>query len=252
MHYWIRYSGIAWIAVRERLRFRFDFFMTLISTLLFGLLFYMVWRAIYAFSNQHGLPWIQLISYVMVGQAVNFTRWSPADRSPVYTAATRIRNGDIALDLIRPIDFQLRRFLEAIGFFSVEMLWVNVPSLLLFIFVLGIQPPKDIVGGIAFLISIAIAFVVSFSVNSIVMMASFWTTNALGIQYVKKSIVDILAGTLIPFDLFPVWLKAIAIHFAISGNSIYSSVNLHWQVDGQCNHSCVVTTGWMGDCHVNY
>ncbi|MDB5085296.1 MAG: hypothetical protein JWN30_2182 [Bacilli bacterium] len=212
-----RLYGLAWISIRERLHFRFDFFMTLISNLMFSALFYMVWRAIYTYSDVHVMSWQVLITYVMMGQAINFSRWSPADRAPVYSASTRIRTGDIALDLVRPIDFQLRRFTEAIGFFSVEMLWVNIPSFLLFIIVLGITPPKDIFSAIGFLISLLIAFIVSFGLNSIVMMISFWTTNAQGAQIAKKAILDILSGTLIPFDFFPAALKAVVVHLPFQG-----------------------------------
>lgn len=211
------YAGIAWISIRERMRYRFDFLMTLLSTLMFSTLYYMIWRAIYSYSNETVLPWKQLITYIMVGQAINFTRWSPAERAPVYGTASRIRNGDIALDLIRPVGFQARRFLEAVGYFTVELLWVNIPSLVLFISVLGISTPKNFNTMIAFFLSLLTAFLVSFSLNSIVMMTSFWTTNAHGVQIAKKAMVDILAGTLIPFEFFPPWLRIVVDHLPFKG-----------------------------------
>lgn len=202
-----RFFGIAWLAVKERMQYRFDFFMTLVSTLLFSALFYMVWQAIYEHATEDMMPWNQLITYIMIGQAVNFARWSPADRAPVYELSSRIRNGDLALDLIRPIGFQLRRFLEAAGFFIVEMLWVNLPCMLLFIFWLGIDPPTDGVAALAYTFSLIVGFVVAYSINSIVMMISFWTTNAQGLQITKKAVVGLLAGTVIPFEFFPEWLR---------------------------------------------
>ncbi|MGG1552144.1 ABC transporter permease [Paenibacillus ferrarius] len=200
---WRRIGGMSRIAVRQRMQFRFDFMMTLISTLLFCVLYFMLWKAIYAFSVEQVLPWEQLITYVMVGQTINFARWSPAERAPTYEMAMRVRTGDIALDLIRPVDFQVQRFVEAASFFVVEMLWVNVPALLLLIFVLGIQPPPSVAAGLGFVVSLAIGFLVAFSINSIIMMISFVTTNTFGVQIAKRAIVDIFAGTLIPFDYFP-------------------------------------------------
>ncbi|PZE21048.1 ABC transporter permease [Paenibacillus xerothermodurans] len=204
-----RLSGMSLIAVRQRMQFRFDFIMTLVSTLLFSVLYFMLWKAIYEYSAETVMPWEQLITYVMVGQAINFARWSPADRAPTYEIARRVRTGDIALDLIRPVDFQLQRFVEAAGFFAVEMLWVNVPSMLLLICVLGISPPADVVSAAGFALSLVIGFLVAFSINSIVMMVSFLTTNTFGVQLAKRAVVDIFAGTLIPFEFFPAGLRVV-------------------------------------------
>ncbi|MFE5323998.1 ABC transporter permease [Paenibacillus sp. NPDC056579] len=204
-----RMIGMSRIAVRQRMQFRFDFIMTLISTLMFSVMYYMLWKAIYMYSTDTALPWEQLITYVMVGQAINFARWSPAERAPTYAMAQRVRTGDIALDLIRPVDFQVQRFLEAAGFFIVEMLWVNIPAMLLLIFILGISPPPDAAAVIGFAVSLCIGFLVAFSINSIIMMISFMTTNTFGVQLAKRAIVDIFAGTLIPFEFFPEALRRV-------------------------------------------
>lgn len=204
-----RMVGMSRIAVRQRLQFRFDFIMTLISTLMFSVLYFMLWKAIYAYSTDTAMPWEQLITYVMVGQAVNFARWSPAERAPTYAMAARVRNGDIALDLIRPVDFQLQRFVEAAGFFVVEMLWVNIPAMIILIAVLGVAPPPSLSAALGFAVSLCIGFLVAFSINSIIMMISFMTTNTFGVQLAKRAIVDIFAGTLIPFEFFPETLRKV-------------------------------------------
>lgn len=204
-----RIGGMSRIAVRQRMQFRFDFIMTLVSTLMFSVLYYMLWKAIYQFGSGQVLPWEQLITYVMVGQTINFARWSPAERAPTYAMALRVRSGDIALDLIRPVDFQVQRFVEAAGFFAVEMVWVNIPVLLLLIFGLGIQKPPSFVAGAAFGLSLIIGFLVAFSINSIIMMISFMTTNTFGVQLAKRAIIDIFAGSLIPFEFFPTGLQTV-------------------------------------------
>ncbi|MCR8630925.1 ABC transporter permease [Paenibacillus radicis (ex Xue et al. 2023)] len=204
-----RLTGMSRIAVRQRMQFRFDFIMTLVSTLMFSVLYFMLWKAIYQYSTDAVMPWQQLITYVMVGQTINFARWSPAERAPTYEVARRVRSGDIALDLIRPVDFQLQRFVEAAGFFVVEMLWVNVPAMLLLIFILGISPPADLYAALGFMVSLVIGFLVAFSLNSIVMMISFLTTNTFGVQIAKRAMVDIFAGTLIPFEFFPAAMRTV-------------------------------------------
>lgn len=212
-----RYFGMIKIAVRQRMNYRFDFIMTFVASMMYSILYYMLWKAIYFYTTEPVMPWNQLITYIMVGQAVNMSRWSPADRSVVYGTAARIRDGDVALDLIRPVDYQVQKFLEAAGFFMVEILWVNIPMLVLFVVMLGINPPQDIYTAIGFLASLIVGFVVAFSINSIVIMITFWTTNAQGLQVAKKAIIDLLAGTLVPFEFFPLWFKDVVMHLPFKG-----------------------------------
>ena len=207
-----RAAGLSWTAVKERLQYKLSFYMTLFATLTFSILYYMVWTAIYKNSENLTMPWQQLITYIMIGQVVSFTRFSPAERGPIFGMAERIYTGNISLDLIRPIGFQRQRFYEAVGAFIVEFVWVIIPAFLFCVFIFKISLPPNIFSTIGFFISIIIAFIVSFSLNSILMMLNFWTVNAQGLHKAKKAIIEILAGSIIPFEFFPVWLKEIALH----------------------------------------
>ena len=129
-----RWYGLSSIYFKERVQFRFDFFMSFVSTLLYSLMYYMVWKAVFANSTNFPMPWAELITYVMVGQAVNMARFSPAERRPISTMGARIQSGDIALDMLRPIGFQAQRFIESFAYFLTENMWINIPLLLLFVF----------------------------------------------------------------------------------------------------------------------
>lgn len=213
----IKYCGIIKIAIRERMQYRFDFFMSLVAALMYAVLYYMLWRAIYHFTPHPVVPWTQLVTYVMVGQAINFGRYSPAERVPIYRMADLIRGGDVALELIKPVHFQTRRFLESFGFFVVETLWINLPLLGLAIAFLGVKAPVDWFTGAAFLISWFLGFMIAFALNLITIMMAFWTTNIHGAQLAKRALVEICSGVLIPFAFFPGWLQGIVTHLPFQG-----------------------------------
>jgi len=212
-----RWSGLIFIYFKERIQYRFDFVMTLIACILYSAMYFMVWKVIYANSTGMALPWQELITYVMVGQAVNMARYSPAERRPAHTMSIRIQNGDIALDLLRPVGFQSQRFIEGFSFWITEMLWVNIPMLIMFTLVLGISPPAGIMQGMAFALSMLLAFLVGFGLNVIILTLAFWTRNVFGTQITKRAIVDIFAGTLIPFQLFPDWFRSVVEHLPFKG-----------------------------------
>lgn len=199
----------AWIAAKTRLQYRLNFFMTLFSTLMFCTLYYMVWKAVYAGSAPSAMSWPELVTYVMMGQVASFTRFSIAERGPIFRMAERIYSGDISLDLIRPIGFQMQRFVEAAGFMMVEIVWVILPAWAWCMIFFGILPPAGPAAAVWFIVSLLSAFLVSFGLNSILMMLNFYTVNAQGLHKAKKAIVEILAGSLIPFQFFPDSLRRI-------------------------------------------
>ena len=210
MCYIRRCFGILGISVKERLRYRFDFFMSIVSTIGYGVLYFLLWKAIYSYSNNMTMSWTELITYIMVAQAINLTRYSASDRMPVHKTNAYIKNGDIALDLLRPVDFHIRRFLESAGYYIVDLLWINIPVFIVFILFLGIDAPKSIGGGVAFVISLIIGYLLAFGVNSLVMMLAFWTDNSNGIQIAKQAVIGFLAGSMVPYEFFPEWLRVIA------------------------------------------
>jgi ABC-2 type transport system permease protein len=212
-----RFWGLILIYVKERIQFRFAFFMTIFTTLLYAVMYYMVWKAVYNNSTTFPMAWEELITYVMIGQAVNMARMSPAERRPLLTMGFRIRNGDIALDLLRPISLQGQRFVESFSYFLSEILWVNIPVILLMIFGLKVSLPPTLGAAAAFPLSLLIGFLIGFSLNIVILTMAFWTRNIFGAQIAKRAIVDIFAGTLIPFQLFPHWLQVIVGHLPFKG-----------------------------------
>lgn len=212
-----RFFGLISIYVKERIQFRFAFFMTIFTTLLYIVMYYMVWKAIYANSTSFPMNWDELITYVMVGQAVNMARLSPAERRPLLTMGYRIVNGDIALDLLRPINLQSQRFVEAFSYFLTEILCVNIPVMLILIFFVDISVPSSLLSVLTFPVSLLIGFLIGFALNLVILTLAFWTRNIFGAQVAKRAIVDIFSGSLIPLMLYPDWFRVIVEHLPFKG-----------------------------------
>lgn len=212
-----RFWGLIYIYVKERIQFRFAFFMTIFTTLLYIVMYYMVWKAIYGNSTSFPMNWNELITYVMVGQAVNMARLSPAERRPLMTMGHRIVSGDIALDLLRPLNLQSQRFVESFSYFLTEILCVNIPVMLILIFVVDITVPNNWLTIVAFPISLLIGFLIGFALNLVILTLAFWTRNVFGAQVAKRAIVDIFSGSLIPLVLYPDWFRVVVEHLPFKG-----------------------------------
>jgi len=210
-----RHWGIALIAIKGELAYRFEFFAAIFGTLLTTVLLYFLWTAIYDSAVTMELSYQSLITYVVLGQAFSFGR--PGQRRVINRIGNNIRCGNVALDLIRPTDYQLRHFSDTLAVYLTEMLMVSLPSYLLAVVVFGIDPPASWAAAVGFVASLAGAFLLVFSLDFFIGLMSFWTMSVWGLTYAKLAVVDILAGTIVPLSLFPAWLERVALALPFQG-----------------------------------
>jgi ABC-2 type transport system permease protein len=204
-----RQLGILQAAVKQQLAYRFDVFFSILGSLLTMALLYYLWDAIYHSSTTIQMPYPTLITYVCLGQAFSFAR--PGQRRIFRQIETGIRSGNVLLDLVRPTDYQLLTFSDTLGAYLMEILMVSLPSYLAAILIFRIDLPVSPEAAIGFVLSLAGAVLLIFSLDFLIGLLSFWTISVWGIGYAKIAILDILAGTIIPLTLFPDWLRGIAL-----------------------------------------
>jgi ABC-2 type transport system permease protein len=222
-----RHWGIALATIKGELAYRFEFFSAIFGTLLTTVLLYFLWDAIYKSAVSIELSYQELITYVVLGQAFSFGR--PGQRRVIARIGFRIRRGDVALDLVRPTDYQLLHFSETVAAYLMETLIVSLPSYLLALLFFGIDPPASWEAAAGFVVSLAGAFLLVFSLDFFIGLMAFWTVSVWGLTYAKMAVVDILAGTIVPLSLFPGWLERVAMALPFRGIaytplSIYTGV----------------------------
>ncbi|MBZ0309738.1 MAG: ABC-2 family transporter protein, partial [Anaerolineae bacterium] len=113
-----------------------------------------------------------------------------------------IREGTIAVDLIRPLDYQLRMFADALGQMLVNALVITLPSLVMIFGVFGAEIPTG-TNLLFFPFSITLAYILSFAFDYIVGLTTFYTESLWGIATSKDIVVTLLSGGLIPLQFFP-------------------------------------------------
>lgn len=210
-----RHWGIALAAIKGELAYRFEFFSAILGTLVTTLLLYFLWSAIYQSAASIAMAYQSLITYVVLGQAFSFAR--PGQRRVIIRIASKIRTGDIALDLVRPTDYQLLHLSDTLAAYLVEILMVSLPSYALALLVFGIDGPASWEAALGFVASLAGAFLLVFSLDFFIGLMMFWTVSVWGLTYAKMGLVDVLAGTIVPLSLFPPWLERIAMALPFRG-----------------------------------
>jgi len=145
-------------------------------------------------------------TYVWVGQAllgsVYIFQWTEL--------ATRIRTGDIAVDLGRPVDPQLAYLAGDLGRAAFDLIPRGAPPLLVGALVTGLALPDTPLPYLLGLVSLVLAVVISFAGRWLVNLAGFWLLDLRGPMATYLVAVSVLNGLIVPVHWFPVWLRTLA------------------------------------------
>jgi ABC-2 type transport system permease protein len=118
----------------------------------------------------------------------------------------RIRQGDLSMELMRPI----HPIFSDIAYFSgwkfvVILLWLPLAAFLAWVFKPTIE--FTLMKGIVFFIAIWGAFLIRTMVVSLLGMLTFWTTRVSAIFELYFALELILSGRLVPMTLMPQWVQ---------------------------------------------
>jgi ABC-2 type transport system permease protein len=146
------------------------------------------------------------VTYVWVGQALLMTVWMWG----WLDIATRIRTGDIATDLVRPVHPLRAGLAFDLGRALYHVVFRGIPPFVIGALLFPVRIPTDPLVWLAFAISLALAIAVSFFFRVLYNIVGFWTTDVRGVMMLAGIVANLFSGFLIPVSFFPSWLAAIA------------------------------------------
>lgn len=122
----------------------------------------------------------------------------------------RIRTGDIAVDLARPIDPQLAYLATDLGRAGFSLVPRGAPPLLVGALVTGLALPSEALPYLLGAVSIVLAVVISFACRWLVSLAAFWLIEMRGAATLYLVTSNILCGLVVPVHWFPDWMGRVA------------------------------------------
>ena len=208
------YRAIAAATLRSVLTYRIQFSLSLLSVLFQLTAMLAVWHALLAQRTIAGFTWPQMQTYLLVAFSTGGVVSNLAD----FRISFRIRNGQVALDLVKPLDYQLARLAETCGNLVAELgcilfVWIAVLAS-------GMRltlPPAQYLA--LFLLSFALVVVLKFSMIYMTGMLCFWTQNYMGLYWARLSITSVLSGAVVPLTVLPHWLGAWAPWLPFAGTA---------------------------------
>jgi ABC-2 type transport system permease protein len=124
--------------------------------------------------------------------------------------ALRVKDGQVAVDFLRPVDLQAATLAAEAGASLFTLLPRGLPSVLLGAVTVGLQLPGSpvfyLLGGLSLLLGIVISAAAAY----LVAVAGFWLVETRGLQILYMLASGFLGGLYVPVTLFPGWLRVVA------------------------------------------
>ncbi|MBN2441643.1 MAG: hypothetical protein JXJ04_09855 [Spirochaetales bacterium] len=176
------------------------------TQLFWGLIRIMIFQAFYLSTHQPmPMSVTDTLTYIWLGQA--FLLLVPWNMDKEMMGL--IRTGNVAYEIVRPLDCYWYWFSKAIGFRTAPVLLRAIPIFIIAIPFLGMGVPAGMFALGAFIISLSFAILLSSAITILINISLFWTIAGDGIYRILPSLMMMLSGLIIPLPLFPEWLQFI-------------------------------------------
>ncbi len=200
------YRQITGLELQTAYTYRVNFAFQVLRILLRVYLLKVIWTAVYAGQgNVGGLELRQVIAFVTLAQ---LQVWVLSPLIADYLQ-DRVSEGKIALDLARPVPFLGQLLAHQVGgtasLFPFVLLAVPLALALG-----GFVPPASVSAGLLYLLSLALAYLVSVLIGMALGLVSFWTLRLGWVMGIYVYVSQFFTGALVPLTFFPPWLRSIA------------------------------------------
>ncbi len=200
--------GLFWIicakSIQKQLAYRAAVLAGLLTNLFFGLLRAAVLVALYGSRTVvTGISVEGAITYTGITQAIigllSLFSW--------YELMNSVYTGAIATDLVKPLNYYRFWLAQDFGRALVQLFLRGVPIMVIYAIVFDISLPSTLPQWLAVLVSLTLAWIISFSWRFLLNLTSFWVPNAVGILRFGFLISWFLSGFLMPLRYFPDWFQ---------------------------------------------
>lgn len=186
------------LGVRQVYAFRMWMYLGLLQVFLQLVLVRAVWQAVYGDQRTvDGIPIETMIAYLTVVALINFMIYpSIADE-----IQRRIDEGQVAVDMVRPVGFVGQML--AINFGNAAGRWLGLVIVIPGLMLIGSLTLPAMGMLVLFLISFVLGLIVSTLISLLVGLSGFWLINISGMRAMVFLVGNFLAGSMVPLWFMP-------------------------------------------------
>jgi ABC-2 type transport system permease protein len=207
----VLYAAVALRSFRRFSTYRTATLAGIFTNSVFGVIYSYAYLALWH-QREHagGYDATDAVTYVWIGQALLMTvaLWGGGTTDDL---AERIRTGDVAIDLYRPVGLIGWYLAGDLGRAAYHALTRGVAPTILGLVLFDIALPAGPVAAVCFVVSLLLAVVTSFAIRFLVACTAFWLLDQTGVRMLSGVVAIFLSGMTLPLVIFPEPLRSIAL-----------------------------------------
>lgn len=186
----------------NKMVYKFDYIVGIISTILTYVIFVCIYKALYGEAQEvNGITFSMVTTSFVLSLCL----------SNVYGfndefIERKLKDGSIANEFLKPVSFRGRILFENLGENLFNICFNFLPVFLIASIFADIQKPSSITGLLLFIISAVFGYLILWEISFIVQALAFWMYRVWGIATIKDVVIYIFSGASIPLWFMPDWI----------------------------------------------
>lgn len=214
--------------LKRNMAYKGAFYLFIVCSLFASFINYYLWMAIYGSSESAtlgGLSQSEMVVYVFMSYIASTMVMISISRN----VSQDVTKGNIAMTLIKPMDYRLSLIAQSLGtmiyHFLMPAVFVWIALEIYKVKVLGL-PMVHIANIVLFLVSVCLSFLIYVLFDFCFGMIAFITTYLFGMQMAKDALMSFLTGQLIPLSFFPAVVQRL-FDFLPFSSMVYTPVMIY-------------------------
>ena len=192
---------LAWI---ERMAYRVNFMLEILSGIVSSLIIVFLWLAVYKSAGRTHIGEYsiqEMITYLLGGGLINTFILTTAENNETSQS---IQEGTLSNLLIKPLSPYFIWFVRDLGTkaFLLSVGLVGYAAVIFF-FRNDVLFPQTAATCALFFLSLGLAALLQFLIFEALSLLAFWLENTYGIRFIMRVVMEVVGGAIIPLSFFP-------------------------------------------------
>ncbi len=194
------------IRIQKSLAYHYDVYGNILMQciIMFAAAFF--WRALYAGETVvQGVAAEQMYIYTVVSTAMSVFFMNDVEQRVMRS----VEKGTIAVEMLKPINLYGIFFFEDLGKLTALFFQNLIPIVLIGSIFIAVPKPASMAAFLLFIVSLVMAYLIHWLLAACFSMWAFTAINMNPLLQVKKHLIRLLSGSIIPLWFFPDWLASV-------------------------------------------
>ncbi|MBB6670544.1 ABC transporter permease [Cohnella nanjingensis] len=201
---------VIWVLARSmyesRLQYSASHAVRTVASIIFGLIYVSIWQGIGAERELGSYGTVGMVSYIAFNQVILWVTFT----SHGLGLEERVRTGQIALDLVRPLHLFVFAASREAGSIAYNALFTALPLYAVYAVSFGLPIPRELSVWAYTAAALAMGAYTALCIGYAIGVTALWTVESRWFSLLNYSVNFTLSGFLMPLDWMPGWLQTIA------------------------------------------